>query len=95
MTRLEALEAVAGAAREILDNGDGSRALADAFRALDAIPAAPTQAQGETVDVAVWRHKNGAYGLVQIGSADDWPDGDFTRIGTTVLTIRAAEGGGE
>jgi hypothetical protein len=99
--RLAALEAVAEAARlwaRAYQSEEGAKAdvragVFAAITALDALPA-PAQAQGETVEVAVWRHKNGAYGLVQIGSADDCPDGDFTRLGTTLLPIRV-EGGGE
>ena len=68
---------------------------------LDALPAAPTQAQaqGETVEVAVWRNDYGGVVMSVAGSLDDRPttSGYWRRLGTTRLPIitTVAPGGGE
>lgn len=108
MTRVEALEAVASAARSIfLRHEDLAQkrwrhgVLSDALSDLDALPAAPTQAQaqGETVVVAVWEDpEDGDIQLARIGGAMDRDRAKYhgwTRLGTTLLPIRATEGGGE
>ena len=104
MTRLEALEAVAEALRDITTPLNGLYtprqgtclaaairaldALAAAIRALDALPAAPTQAQGGTVEVAVWQHADGSTRFSRPNSPDDEWNG-WRRLGTTRLPIRA------
>jgi len=111
MTRLEALEAVASDLRSWclkraeLDGAgsttDDTQAL---FDALDALPAAPAPAQGEAVEVAVWRLPGGEVRFLEVGSYDDVnrtyenPWNAWRRGGTARLPIRATvatEGGGE
>ena len=81
MTRVEALEAVAEAAREWLNaqtpktRDRAYRAMTAAIRALDALPAAPAPTQGETVEVVgnIWRNsKTGALNAVTV--EDDDPE---------------------
>jgi hypothetical protein len=110
MTRLEALEAVAEAAAVVYVNRDSHEAWSAlqaaivAKNRLDAIPAAPAQAQGETVEVAVWRLPGGEVRFLEVGSYDDVnrtyenPWNAWRRGGTARLPIRATvatEGGGE
>jgi hypothetical protein len=105
MTRLEALEAVAEAARQMLNEWDKSLDMESVedvrarLRALDALPA-PAQAQGETVEVAVWEHPDGDTLLLRPGSHTESqfrasPHTRWAYRCTTRLPIRATEGGGE
>jgi hypothetical protein len=70
----------------------------DALRALDALPAAPAQALGEMVEreVEAYRSNGGSVAMVFQGSIDHYhAERHWTHIGTTLLLIRATEGGGE
>jgi hypothetical protein len=99
MTRLEALEAVAEAVRKCRAGDVRWSYVMQTLAALDALPAAPAQAQGEAVEVAVWEDPtDGDIQLARIGGGMDrnrlqYPG--WTRLGATLLPIRAAEGGGE
>jgi hypothetical protein len=102
MTRVDALEKVAEAVRDYWlksASHENFYAVGQALRALDALPAAPTQAQGEgeTVEVAVW--ENEADGDIQFarigGKMDDYrlQYRNWHRLGTTRLPIRATLAG--
>ena len=95
--RMTALEAVAKALTAMqFDGYNLSIDACDALRALDALPAAPTQAQGETVEFSAWEHEDGMVAWYRAGSESDLrPARGWTRLGTTLLPIRATEGGGE
>jgi hypothetical protein len=106
MTRLEALEAVAQAAaeyrrrrREDWPETQITVARSRLYDALDALPAAPTQAQGETVEVLMVEDKNNAeVRFFRVGSKGAQSYGEhwaYSNLGTTLLPIRATEGGGE
>jgi hypothetical protein len=96
MTRLEALEAVADAARRYCRARDEEQPsvtggawvmMLNALMALDALPTAP--AQGETVEVAVWRVGN-HFELTAPGLSRG---NHCEHIGTTLLPIRATVAG--
>lgn len=93
MTRMEALEAVAAAARSALHSAPSSyERLGNALAALDALPGKP-QPQGETVTLAVWRNdKHGSVGLYQPGTRDDEPSPGWTRLGTVTLLLDRERG---
>jgi hypothetical protein len=98
MTRLEALEKVASAVRDMISRGWSVPT--EVGVALDALPVAPAQAQaqGETVvrELEAYRSNGGSVVMVFQGSMDHYhAERHWTRIGPTVLTIRATEGGGE
>jgi hypothetical protein len=104
MTRLEALEAVAEAGRGYRRARDGGPSvtggawvtLLNALMTLDALPAAPTQGQGETVEVAVWRTEvEYRFGPLTTQSSRVLVGAGYSLLGTTLLPIRATEGGGE
>ncbi len=85
-TRLAALEAVAEAARSLVDStGTTTMALFWAFEALDALPA-PTPV--ETVTLGLWEHEDGMAAWYRAGSeADLRPAPDWRRVGTATLAV--------
>lgn len=101
MSRVEALEAVAEAARQVCNARadrsaewtDVTEAIADmqdAIRALDALPADPEPARGEVVEMELWRHTAGDAVLVIPGSAVSKELAEArhrTRLGTTRLPL--------
>jgi len=100
--RLAALEAVAEAAARTLNEWDKSldmesvEDLRDALRTYHALPAAPTQAQGETVEV--WTHTGYGERVCLPGArfADPgWRWRGRLRLDTSNPPIRATKGGGE
>lgn len=104
MTRLDALERVAEAPRDVIEKRhdpktawqDVSEALSRmsvAVRALDALPASPAPAE-RTVTLELWAHKDGDVVQLLPGSfiAREWGTNAFRRrLGTVTLPI--AEGG--
>jgi hypothetical protein len=98
--RLAALESVAEAARLYVEAEKGGYLVGDLFRtlcdALDALPApAPAQAQGETVEVALWTGPLGQMFFATPGSvADECPSHTFFERALLTLPLRV-EGGGE
>jgi hypothetical protein len=97
MTRIEALEAVAEAVRDYWlksASHENFYAVGQALRALDALPAAPTQ--GETVEVAMWSTEvEYRFGPLTTQSSRVLVGAGYSLLGTTLLPIRATEGGGE
>ena len=96
MTRMDALEAVAEAAREItrwpdglVDGGaivdrDAVAALWRALDALDALPATP----GEMVEFSAWEHEDGMIAWYRAGSRHDLIEmSGWTRLGTVRLPL--------
>jgi hypothetical protein len=96
MTRLQALEAVAEAARSALYVSPGAIVrLADALDALDALPADPEPARGEVVELAVWEHNDGEIQMVRCDTeGEGYTDGvgGWTRLGTTRLPLGKGDG---
>lgn len=88
MTRMEALEAVAEAARSALYVLPGAIVrLADALDALDALPADPDPAPAEVVEAVMWEAKDGYIELSTPGSPASQRSSVWTRLGTTRLPL--------
>lgn len=91
MTRLQALEAVAEAARTYVAKRGMSPTWPDliaAVAALDALPADPAPA--EVVEVAIWESVTGAIEHVRAGTTRDQQDSFgvlWQRLGTTRLPL--------
>jgi hypothetical protein len=91
MTRLQALEAVAEAARTYVKKRGMSPTWPDliaAVQALDALPADPTPA--EVVELAVWEERGtGRVLTVRVGSDIDkhYAETSLQRLGTTRLPL--------
>lgn len=97
MTRLEALERVAEAARATLKAYSIEKVCAadDALSAaLDALDTLPPEPAGDVVELAVYQSPSGDTHLVKIGSAYDKIDGfsnNWTRLGTARLVLAKEE----
>lgn len=90
LARLQALEAVAEAARTMEECGFGTPALVMALRALDALPADPAPARGEREEVAVWEYPDGRITHVRPGSdlEEIYRQSQYwTRLGTARLPL--------
>jgi hypothetical protein len=103
MTRLQALEAVAEAARQWRDwEADHSQSMVDgahlwdglddALAALDALPADPAPARGEVVEAVMWEAKDGYIELSTPGSPASQRSSGWRRIGTTRLPLVKGDG---
>ena len=93
MSRMEALEAVAEAARATVREVGGTDGLFEALAALDALPATPGEMVVE-VALGLWAD---AYGQTALFRADTVGDGrkapGWTRLGTIRLAL--TEDGGD
>jgi hypothetical protein len=105
MTRMEALEAVAEAAREMYEAIDRETSnpayhrvypawgrIGDAIAALDALPADPAPARGEVVEAVMWEAKDGYIELSTPGSPASQRSSGWRRIGTTRLPLVKGDG---
>ncbi len=91
MTRMEALEAVAAAARPYAYHGADNNRLLKALDALDALPAEP-QPQREAVTLAVWEYEDGETYFCKPGSEMDDRGSRWTRLGTGTLLLDRERG---
>jgi hypothetical protein len=98
MTRLEALEAVAEAVRDYWlksASHENFYAVGQALRALDALPAATTQAQGEVVEAFFWRHPKWPP-RVTFSRDTQFSEPGYVLVGSLPIHATVAtEGGGE
>lgn len=90
MTRTQALEAVAEAARTYVAKRGMPPTWPDliaAVAALDALPADPAPARGEVVEAVMWEAKDGYIELSTPGSPASQRSSGWTRLGTTRLPL--------
>ena len=90
MNRLQALEAVAVAARTYVKKRGMHPAwpvLIAAVEALDALPADPAPTRGEVVEAVMWEAKDGYIELSTPGSPASQRSSVWTRLGTTRLPL--------
>jgi hypothetical protein len=106
MSRVEALEAVAEAARVMWSEVYGKPpversnilqraarvAFEDAYRVLHHLPAAPEPARGEVVEVAMWEAEDGYIELSKPGSPSSKRSGKWVYHGTTRLPLVKGDG---